>query len=82
MELEAELRLFNSQKVELLKNHKGKYALIIRQELLGTFDTRQEAYKVGIDQRGNVAMLIMRIEEREETEALPAMSLGLIRANL
>ena len=80
--LETELRYFESKKQELLQHHEGKYALIIGEELLGIFDHRDEAYKTGVVQKGNVPMLIKQILKVDPTESVPAMVLGLIAASL
>lgn len=82
MALEQELAYFESVKEQLLQHHEGKYALIIGRELVGVFDHRDEAYKVGIETRGNVPMLIKVIRRQEPIEAVPAMNLGLLRARL
>jgi hypothetical protein len=82
MTLDTELRHFDSIKADLLRHHAGKYALIIGSELLGVFDQREEAYKVGVDGRGNVPMLIKRIAPEDGVETVPAMTLGLLGADL
>ncbi len=81
MPLEAEIEHFKSIKPELLRHHKGKYALIAGTELLGVFDEPQSAYAVGVQRLGNVPMLIKLITEEEPTESVPAMTLGLLRAH-
>jgi len=80
MPLETELEHFRSIKPELLRHHKGKYALIVGTELLGVFDDPQSAYAAGVQQQGNVPMLIKLITEEEHAESVPAMTLGLLRA--
>lgn len=82
MALEAELAYFESIKEKLLQHSDGKYALIIGRELLGIFDHPEEAYKLGIEKRGNIPMLIKLISRSEPTESIPAMTLGLISAGL
>jgi hypothetical protein len=82
MALETELQYFQSIKAELLQHHEGKYALIIGNELIGTFDHRDEAYKAGLEKRGNVPMLIKHIVREETRETIPAMTLGLFSAHL
>ena len=82
MPLETELRYFEAKKEELLRHHEGKYALVVGEELLGVFDSREEAYKFGIEKRGNVPMLIKQIIRDEPTETVPALTLGLFRAHL
>jgi hypothetical protein len=82
MALDTEFRYFESIRGELLQHHEGKYALIIGSELVGTFDHSEEAYKAGIEQRGNVPMLIKRVSKDDPVEMIPAMTVGLFRANL
>jgi len=82
MVLEAEVKFFESIKAELLQHSEGKYALIIGEELLGVFDNPGEAYKVGIERRGNVPMLIKQIVKKDASERVPAMALGILHAHL
>ncbi len=82
MALEREQRHFESIKPQLLEHHEGKYALIVEEELIGTFDHREEAYKVGIQKYGNVPMLIKLISKEESIDSIPAMTLGLLGASL
>lgn len=80
MALETELQHYESIKADLLQHYEGKYALIIGAELIGIFDQREAAYRTGIEQRGNVPMLIRRIVRDEPMDVIPAMTLGLLRA--
>ncbi len=82
MVLERELEHFESIKAELLQRHEGKFALIVGTELLGVFDHQEEAYKVGIEKRGNVPMLIKQILKEETPARIPAMMLGLLHARI
>lgn len=80
MVLERELEYFDSIKAELLQRYEGKYALIVGAELLGVFDHPEEAYKAGIEKRGNVPMLIKQVLKQDAPARVPAMTLGLLRA--
>lgn len=80
--LEVEVKHFESLKADLLRQSPGKYALIIGTELLGVFDRPQEAYRVGIQSKGNVPMLIKQIVPEDAAARLPAMTLGLLYAGL
>jgi len=79
--LETELRHYALLKEQLLKHNEGKFALIIGEDLLGTFDTSEAAYAHGVGQRGNVPMLIKRITKEEPVISIPALTLGLINAH-
>lgn len=79
MVLEKERAFFETKKQELLKHHPGKVALIVGEELLGVFDTRDAAYAAGLEAKGNVPMFIQEITpEGEAKGSIPALVLGLI----
>jgi hypothetical protein len=80
--LETELAFYDSIKDELLRHHEGKYVLIIGNKNLGIFDNSEDAYKYGIELKGNVPMLIKRVEQNESVELIPAMALGIINAHV
>jgi hypothetical protein len=82
MVLENELQHFESIKGDLLRQSQGKFALIIGTELLGVFDRPEEAYRVGIQTKGNVPMLIKPIIPEDAAARIPAMTLGLLYAGL
>jgi len=79
--LEQEIAYYESIKDDLVRHHDGKFALIIGNEQLGVFDKSEDAYKRGIELRGNVPMLIKQIRQDERVEMVPAMVLGLINAH-
>jgi hypothetical protein len=81
MALEKELAYYDSIKDELIKNHDGKFALIVGEELLGVYDTPKAAYEAGTNQRGNVPMLIKRVAADETPEKIPVVALGLLSAH-
>lgn len=82
MALEAENAFYDTIRSELLTHSKGKFALIVGNQLLGTFDKPETAYAKGIELRGNVPMLIKPITDQERVETIPAMVLGLISAHV
>lgn len=79
--LQEERAFFDANLDLLLKEHRGKFALIKGSELIGTFDTDENAYIEGVARFGNVPFLIRRIEEKEPTAQFPALSFGLMRAH-
>ena len=80
--LETELQFYNSIKQDLLQHHEGKFVLIIGAEKLGIFDRDEDAYRAGLSQRGNVPMLIRKIQQEEPVVSLPALTFGLLNAHL
>ena len=79
--IEIERAHYDTIKDNLLREHEGKFALIVGTDLIGVYDNPDEAYKVGIGQFGNVPMLIQPIVDAEPTGSAPALMLGLIGAN-
>lgn len=82
MELERELKFFESKKKEWLRDYKDKFVLIKGEELIDVFNTLEDAYKEGVKRYGNQPFLIKRVTEEEETETLPALTSGIIHAHL
>lgn len=82
MELEKELKYFESIKDELLKYHEGKYALIKDEKLIDTFTKMEEAYEAGVKKFGAEPFLIKRIVKEESTESIPSLMTGAICAHL
>ena len=81
-DLEKDILAFVNQKAELHKAHKDKFALVVNGKFVNAFDSEQAAYECGIRQFGDVQMLVTRITEKEQAEAIPSLSLGLLGANL
>ena len=79
--LEIELAYYQAIEPTLLSHYEGKFVLIIGSEQLGVFDKSEDAYRQGIALRGNVPMLIKKVQEDETVEYIPAMVLGLINAH-
>ena len=80
MALETELKYFNDHREKWLVDHKGKYALVKGQELVGTFDTAENAYVEGVRRFGNTAFLVKQILDEEPVVHVPALTLGLLSA--
>lgn len=77
-----EYQFYLKVKADLLKQNRGKFALIKEETLVGTFDTDQDAYKAGLEKFGNVPFLIIRIQEGDERTWIPVLSMGLLNASL
>jgi hypothetical protein len=80
--LEQEIAHYESIKDDLIRHHEGKFVLIIGSEQIGVFDKSEDAYRRGIELRGNIPMLIKQIRQHEPVEMIPAMVLGLINAHV
>jgi hypothetical protein len=79
--LEEEVAYFESKKPELLFSSEGKVALVKGQEILGLFDSEEQAYAAGLARLGNQPFLIRRIAKDDPTASIPALQFGLLRAH-
>ena len=79
-ELATEIAFYETQRAELVQNALGKFALIKGEELVGTFDTEENAYKEGVSRFGTAPFLIQQILPDDRIEDIPAHFLGLLNA--
>ena len=76
--LKKERNFYASIKPTLLEHHKGKYALIHGEELIGTFDTDRQAYEEGVKRFGTDEFLTRPITtEEDQIVKYPALTLSL-----
>ena len=66
--LEKELKVYHENKDRLLKKDEGKYVLIKDSEIIGTFESQNDAIKIGIEKFGNTPFLVKKIEKRDQAE--------------
>jgi hypothetical protein len=64
--LQEELETYRKHKAQLLQTAAGKYVLIHKDQVLGTFDTQADAVHQGYRQLGNVPFLTKKVEAVEE----------------
>jgi len=79
--LQKEYNYFVKIRPELLKEKRGKFALIKEEKLVGIFDTDSDAYKAGVLQFGTDSFLIVRIMDQDENTNIPILQLGLLNAS-
>lgn len=75
-ELEKELETFEAHKVELLAKSCGRFALVKGDEVVGTFDTTDDAIQHGYERFGNVPFLVKEIVEIETPQNFTSNLLG------
>ena len=80
-DLEQELAYFEANRTRWLSEYADKFVLIKGTELVGTFDTAENAYTAGLERFGNTVFLIKQVLSEEPVAYVPALSLGLIRAH-
>ncbi len=64
--LNEEIKTYERNKDNLVKESNGKYVLIKGNEIIGIYDTQNDAIKVGIDKFGNTPFLVKKIEAVEQ----------------
>ncbi len=79
--LEQEVAYFEANRTRWLTEHAGKFVLIKGSELVGAFDTPENAYTAGLEHFGNTEFLIKQVLPSDPVIHVPALSLGLIRAH-
>ena len=79
--LERAQSTYESHRDEWMREHPGKFILIVDSEVLGFYDSDLQAYAEGLACRGNVPMFIRRLDKGADEFVAPAMSLGLIHAH-
>jgi len=65
--LSEETETYNKQKDSLLKTDSGKFVLIKGKKIIGIYDTKNDAIRIGIDKFDNSPFLVKKITEKEET---------------
>jgi hypothetical protein len=70
MVLERERQTFESNLKDLLRD-RGKYVVIHQDDIIGTFDTYEDALKVGYMTAGLEPFLVKQILEKEPVVFLP-----------
>ena len=81
MALETELKFFNANRAKWLADHKGKFVLVKGEELVGAFDTAENAYVEGVGRFGNTPFLVKQILDEEPVLHVPVLTLGLLSAH-
>lgn len=80
--LELERKYFSDHRAELLARYPGKFVLIKGEEIVGTYNTIEEALAEGARRFGLDPFLVRQVTEADEKEInIPALALGLLRAD-
>jgi len=80
--LEKELKIYEKNLSEWNKIHSGKFVLIKGDEVAGFFDTFDIALTEAAQKYGLDSYLIRRVTLEQEEIVIPALTLGLLRANI
>jgi len=79
--LSEEIKTYNENKENLLRDNSGKFVLIKKERIIGTYDTRNDAIKVGIDKFGNEPFLVKKISETDEVQNFTSNLIRLVKCH-
>jgi hypothetical protein len=79
--LETERKYYDAHKAEWLRTHAGRFVVVKDEQLIGVYDTLDEALQAGAAEFGLVPFLVRRVGEGEQTVTVPALTLGLLGAH-
>jgi hypothetical protein len=79
--LETERDYFEKHREDLLRQYPGKFVVIKDQQLVGSFETIQDALGAGAREFGTTSFLVRRTDESPEDVSIPALTLGLLSAD-
>jgi hypothetical protein len=79
--LETERDYFDKHRDDLLRQYPGKFVVIKEEQLLGSYDTIQDALAAGAREFGMVSFLVKRTDEAPQEVSIPALTLGILRAD-
>jgi hypothetical protein len=79
--LKLNVTTFDKHRDDLLRQYPGKFVVIKEQQLLGSYDTIQDALGDGAREFGVVSFLVRRTDEVPEEVSIPALTLGILRAD-
>jgi hypothetical protein len=80
--LESEQKYFDEHKDELVEKYLDRFVLIKGEELVGVFNTVEEAISEGARRFGLSSFMVRQVSKEAEAEVyIPALSLGLLNAN-
>ena len=78
--LDLERQTFADKSAEWSRLHPGRFVVVKGDQLLGAFDTIEEALGAGARSFGLSPFLVRRLGEPVEQVSVPALTLGLLGA--
>jgi hypothetical protein len=77
--LDVERQYYQAHAAEWTQLHPGKFVVVKEEDVVGFFDTIDEALAAGGSKFGLSSFLVRRVGETQETISVPALTLGLLR---
>jgi hypothetical protein len=79
--LDEERQYYQENQAEWLKQYAGRIVLVKGRQLIGVFNTPDEAMAEGARRFGLTNFLVRRVDAAEEEIRIPALTLGLLRGH-
>jgi hypothetical protein len=79
--LDTERQFFEENREDLLRKFPGKFVVVKNKQVLGGFQSIQEALGAGGREYGSVPFLVRRTDQAPENVAIPALTLGILSAH-
>lgn len=79
--LDTERQFFEQNREDLLRKFPGKFIVVKERHVLGSFDSIEDALAGGAREYGLTSFLVRRTDQVPEEAAIPALMLGLLRAD-
>lgn len=79
--LEQERAFYAAHEAEWATAHPGRFVVVKGERLLGAFDSIEEALAAGAATFGVESFLVRRLGEKQVEVNIPALTMGLLRAN-
>ena len=79
--LEEERQFYEEHLQEWLSHYAGKFALVKGRQLIGTFNTVEEALGEGTRRFGLTSFLVRQVQRVQPEVKVPALTLGLLNAD-
>ena len=76
--LEQERQFYSENLDKWLTQHAGKFVLVKGEELLGAYETYEDALAEGARRFGLQSFLVRRVGDVEQEVNIPALTLGLL----
>ena len=79
--LDQERAIFEQNSAEWARQHPGKFSVVKGDSLAGVFATIDEALSAGVRSFGMVPFLVRQLGQPPELISIPALTMGLLRAD-
>ncbi len=79
--LDIERTYFDANLEDWLTKNSNKFVVVSGEQVLGFFDTLDEALSVGARACGLQPFLVRRVQRQPEDISIPALTLGILNAN-